>query len=902
MRRAALLLALLLPCAAQAETSVRVRVGDHPTLGRVVFDWPSRTGYELEEAPGRIVLRFAEPAAFDLAGARRLPRNVRVIEAAPGGVAIGITPGTRPRVFRLGTRIVVDVADAARETPSVQPRPEARPSSLQPAAPRRAEPAPPAPAVAPPPPEPIAAEPSLTGLTIPAGPEVGAALFQRGGQWLLVLDAVVAPDAAALRRAGLGEQDMAAGADYTLLLLPAARLPAPRLARRPGAWVLEAAEAPPPGRAIRTELDPGPPARLLLRSALPSRSVAVLDPETGGTLLVGTVRDAEEATPLGRRAAALEVLPTRLGAAILPRADTVTLRAQENGFVASPGPGAELALGVEPVGADGAESLTRIFDLPVEPVGALVQRERNATLAVAAAPPLGRGAPRLRNAEALLALGLGAEAQSMAALAMKEDPRAAEDPVAHALRGAAALLAGRPAEADGLLHRRLPESDELNLWRGLLAAARGEDGAARIAAGAQLMRAWPQPLRDRVEPLAAEALVAAGETAAARRLLQGREGEPAFALARARLLEADGRMAEAIEAYAAVARGRDRRARAVAMRRGAELRLAGGALDASGAAEALEAVLAAWRGDAMERDTRLRLAELRSRAGEHRRAFEALREAEQAFPDIAPTTRPRLQEALLGAIAEAPPVEAVALFDTHAALLPAGAKTEQALAGLAERLAALDLVERARNVLAEGLARVGDAEARARLGLRLAGLALGAEDAEGARAALARTDAPGLPEPLRQERLRAGARALVRLGRFEEAVAGYREAGPQAATELAELLASRHDWAGAAAALSAHLAEAIPPAPAPLTEEGRRLVARTAALLALAGDEGGLAGLRAAHGARMEGGAFEDAFALMTAGRIGGVGDLPRLRRQLELARLLPTRLESLRPGVAIAR
>src|SRR5690606_30125984 len=107
-------------------------------------------------------------------------------------------------------------------------------------------------------------------------------------------------------------------------------------------------------------------------------------------------------------------------------------------------------------------------------------------------------------------------------------------------------------------------------------------------------------------------------------------------------------------------------------RRDVELRLAAGRLDKAGAAAAMEAVLAAWRGDAREREARLRLAELRSEAGDHRGAFDALREAGEAFPEIAQQIRPRLAEALVAAIAQQPPIEAVALFDTHAALLPPG--------------------------------------------------------------------------------------------------------------------------------------------------------------------------------------------------------------------------------------
>jgi hypothetical protein len=52
----------------------------------------------------------------------------------------------------------------------------------------------------------------------------------------------------------------------------------------------------------------------------------------------------------------------------------------------------------------------------------------------------------------------------------------------------------------------------------------------------------------------------------------------------------------------------------------------------------------------------------------------------------------------------------------------------------------------------------------------------------------------------------------------------------------------------------------------------------------------------------MAGGAFEEAFALLTARRMEGVADLPRARQELELARALPSRLEALRPAPGGAR
>jgi hypothetical protein len=650
-------------------------------------------------------------------------------------------------------------------------------------------------------------------------------------------------------------------------------------------------------------MEAGPPARLVLRAAKPGETVPVLDPETGATLLVGTVLEPGEATPIARGGTSFELLPTRLGVALLPRTDRLTLRALSDRFVADAGEGG-LALGTAPgLGAADAAAMSRHFDLPGDDVAGLLVRERNAMLAIAASPPLGRGAPRLRAAEALLALGLGQEAQAMAVLAVREDPRLAADPRARALHAAAALVGGRLAEAEALAAPDAPATDEAVLWRGLLQALRGEAGAPAIAVGLPLLLSYPEPLRARLLPTAAAALAAGGEGEAAQRLLAGRDGtDPAFGLARARLLEAEGKPDEALAAYDDIARGRDRRSRALALRRSAELRLATGRLDAAGAAAAMEATLAAWRGDVMESDARRRVAELRLEAGDPRGTFEILQETEAFFPELAAELRPRRAAALLAALERDEPIAAASLLDTNAALLPVGAATDRALTVLADRLAAIDHMGRAREVLRGAITRATAGADRARLGARLAALALAGGDAAGARAALSDSEAPALAEDLRQERALLLARTQSRLGALPEAEASYRAAGPLAGAELAEFLAARQDWRGAAAALADHLRAVLPDAPAALDASQQRLVARHAALLALAGEQGKLAQLAAAEAPRMAGGAMRDAFALLTATPLSGPADLPRLRQELELARALPGRLESLRDTVGDAR
>jgi hypothetical protein len=282
-----LLLLLLLPVAAVAQPArVGVRVGDHAGHGRVVFDWPAETAYRVEEEPGRVTLRFAAPALFDLSAARRPPRNARGIEAAGDSATILVAPGVLARVFRLGPRVVVDllnadgtapVAAAARPPPATAPRaaptrpptaPPAAPAPAATAAPLAAAPASAAASVAaagPAPANPGASpaprtqplQPVAGGTLVPAAADVGAALVRRGAVWLLVLDAPLPLDLAPLRGGPLAGAEASSGPHATVLRLPVASLPEPRLTRRADGWLVEAGTAPPALRSIVRNSTPG---------------------------------------------------------------------------------------------------------------------------------------------------------------------------------------------------------------------------------------------------------------------------------------------------------------------------------------------------------------------------------------------------------------------------------------------------------------------------------------------------------------------------------------------------------------------------------------------------------------------------------------------------------------------
>lgn len=850
--------------------------------------------------------RGAAPSS-EARGADRAPAAAPVVPAMPAPPAAAAHAAPPPVAAPVAAPAVAPEAAAAPETtaPARPAAPEAGPAAT-------AAPAPDAQralaALAAATPQALRALPGAAAIAIDAGPAAGLALFRRG-EWVhLVLDRAVPVEPAALRGhpvfGGLEARPAGEATALRLALAPPARL----VARRDGAaWIIEAtrepasAEAPP----LRLTSDDGPPPRLLLEGGEPGGVVTLLDPETGETLLVGTLREPGPAVAVGRRLPAFEVLPTMLGAVLVARSDRLVLRPLPGRRFAVQDAGGEgLGLGAAP-GREpppAAVAMTRLLDLPAGPVPALLERLRLALTAVHGAPPLARGPARRDAAETLLALGMAQEAQAMATLAFQEDPRAREEPRLLLAHGVAALLAGRPAEAEGIEHPALPAVDEVALWRALLALARGEAAAPALLATAPLLLDYPQPLRERLLPQVAEALVAAGEVAGAARLLEEAGDVPGLGLARAMLLEAEGRAEEALAAYAALAEGRDRRQRAAALRRMAEIRLARGALDAAGAAEALERALFAWRGGAEEVALRRRIAALRREAGDGAAAFALLDETARLFPDQAAALAPDLAEAFAAALETAPPLVAATLFDAHPSLLPGGARGEAAVLLLADRLAALDLPDRAAALLWRAAETAGDAATRAAIGARLAAMRLHGGDAAGALAALEATEAPGLEAALAERRTLVRARALARQGEGEAAEALLARLGPVGAALRAELRAEAEDWAGAAAAMAEHLAASLPPAPEPLRPEDRAALARAAAYAALAGDEAALAALREAHGARMAEGPLAEAFGVLTADPLRGLGDLPRLQRELGLMRLLPRRLEALRAGVQVAR
>ncbi len=1072
----------------------QLRAGSHAGYGRLVFEWPQQTEYQITETSGRVLIEFGVNVAIPSLTGRAAPRNVQSVAGRAGTAVITLAPGATFRHYRLGNRIVIDVADPASaatppsangglvrsererqtssragrdadargngtpqriapppvpppappsgqrpatqapssriqtdgqvETPvappvvAPEPLPAAQPAvpvaptvnapALQmpprenippatpapateaPALPRRSDdaapptpgtaaerapststpaalrpatgdrPASPAPTTSPaagtaaerapttstpaaPRPAtgdrsvPPAAEraptaltpapqrpatqapaerqtsvaprslaqrrpaPTLAGMVVRTETDGDAAVFERNGAYWLVfpdgrLDTVEAlPDGVSVENTG-----------GTLIIRQRIeRAGPPSILRTQGGWrISEAGGMPALALAPRVDASSG---LLSIPVDGPGRVVVVADPQTGGNLLIGTLRNAAAGVSLPREFAQFSVLPSVRGVVVLAMSDDVSMRASPEGFVIGRAQGGEGGLAL----SQGAEvpamvaSATRVMDLPPgEPEG-LLEQLKNDLAEASTSPPLGRGPARLRSARTLISLGMGIEAQAVMRLLATEDPRLAQTPEGRLMQSAAAVIADRADEADDLNKPGLGESDEVRLWQALRALElwqKPADVASFLQAGIPIVQSYPRNLRTRLAPVVAEALLDAGQLQPARTLIHSMPNMPELAMARAMEKEAAGDVSGAIAAYTALVQGPNRWNSARAWRKLVELRLAAHEIPPAEAANLLESRLAAWRGDAYERDLRVRIADLRSQTGDFPAAIAALREAIEVFPDDAVLLRGKLT-AMMTAMAEAdaadkiPPMAFVTIMEQNADALPQGETGTRLASLLADKLLALDLPARAAAVLERVMQASTDPVERSRLGLRLADIQIRERDGAAALAALAKSVPPAgttLPAPLAEARGLASARAELARNNKDRAMAILGDLGGDAADSLrATILAQTGDWQAAGNVLSTLAARTIP-ATGTLDDNARRLLLRQAVAAAMAGDATTLQQLREKTGPRFADGPLSDMFRVLTAKDVSSLADLPRLAREIELARAAPGALGGL--------
>ncbi|MFT6582016.1 MAG: hypothetical protein ACJAU6_002457 [Alphaproteobacteria bacterium] len=139
---------------ASQSPTLPVRVGEHPTHTRIVFDWKRPTRYTVGKKGVVLTVSFAASASVDKAAlARRLPASVTLgaVTNKKSGVAVSfnVSPVARTRHFKSQNRVVVDIlgnsAESSKQTaknpgkntgPAKSTKPKALASKSAPKSPR----------------------------------------------------------------------------------------------------------------------------------------------------------------------------------------------------------------------------------------------------------------------------------------------------------------------------------------------------------------------------------------------------------------------------------------------------------------------------------------------------------------------------------------------------------------------------------------------------------------------------------------------------------------------------------------------------------------------------------------------------------------------------------------------
>lgn len=688
-------------------------------------------------------------------------------------------------------------------------------------------------------------EASMRGLFFPVEAMVGAAAFSRGDDVLVVFDAARPFDLSAV-------QDDPAGARSSIQLLPEAtvlRLRARHAAdvtlRRVAAgWLIQDRRLNEPVKVISSVMDGG-----MLRLSVDNagRTVVVPDAQTGGNLLVGTIRDGRQAVNIRRRESDEIIEQTIQGVVVDPLSDRLELRAATNAFLLS-GIGIEAMdtghVTAEPRSGSG-NSMRRILSLAAGSPKVLYHRFKQAKAVAAAAFVGARFEPRLLAAEDALALGDADEAATIARVAVVDDAREATKPRPQLILAAASLLAHEPSTTDLLDDPEAEAGGEIALWRAVKLAERNPaspEAARLFAATLPLLQTYPAPLQKVLLPLAGESLARGGSDAQAA-LIERLPTERAFAFARAMLAERHGQHQVALAALDHLTLDRDARLAEMAAEEAITLRQSLPASDPAKLADALEGHLLDARIAGHDLATRFHLADLHTQAGQWQKALELLRETAVLYPEQQAEARRRVGQALKR-LATAPTVsgdaEALAqatMIENNADMLPDGVDGTRISLFLAARLSALDLPERAAPIVQAMMHAARPGSEKAALGLHLAVLDFQQNDLAGVQAALQESDPGDLPEAIATPRLIMMARSLAGSRQLDQALAVLAPLKTDAALDLrAVLLARRGDWGGSSDALLALVRQDQPQA-GKVDANGQDLLLRLASAASRSGDK-----------------------------------------------------------------
>ena len=801
----------------------------------------------------------------------------------------------KPTVTSVQKQVIADTAAKLNNTAVTTPTEPAKAIPASTVAPAQAVPAP-TPALAATPPQ-AAPAPATTAITLSADGQLtrdGAILTMRGlahgGSAVFIRSMtawVVLQDAPPLDITKLRAQlanfptsiDATSGDGVSVLRIG---LKQPEqiaaFADGPNLKVVIAPQMAPNAMAIDFTRNQDDPAHSSLSTLLggASHPVTLADPVVGDAIVV--VPATAGRAVIGERAfAEFTILKTAAGLAVQPFVDDLSVTANDTRVIIARPAGLALTPDTMPTAATSPDTLARHEDAQSyldfagwrrTYGGSFLSTERRLRTATARRTAQGANQARLALARFYLVNDFAAEVLGTIRLMQATDPALANDRRLLLMRAAANYEMGRYRDAHNDVAGTAFESDRhAALWRGLIEAALEDWNAARAdldRAGPVLNR-YPAEWQARARIAAAQAGLGLGHPEMADAALGRMPAEIPAALMRttqverARLYTAQGRGAEAAGLFLAVEHSGDEREAARATFYRVDAALADRSMPAAEAINTLENLRYRWRGDSLELKTLRKLSTLYFARKQWRDGLHALRLAAQnsANDDWARSAQDDMRAAfvklfLKGGVEGMPPVQALSLFYDNIDLTPIGPDGDEMIRRMADRLAAVDLLGPAADLLKYQIDKRIDGVARAQVATKLAAIYLADHKPELALNTIRSTSISTLPDDVLHQRLLLQARALADLKHWDDAIELI---AVDKSTDVGRLRADIY-WRSGNWPLAGHMAEESLSTrwsdTLPLTTEDRQQVMRAAVAYSLANDEASLDRLREHFGAKMK--------------------------------------------------
>lgn len=807
-------------------------IGNLPTLSRITFDPPKGADVRFRRDGNVMEVTVGAPLRIEPSRLRAsLPEILSSVEAEEGDgllrIRFAFPDGIEVEGFREDDAFVLDFRKAGQSAPAdlLAQQSAPPPAALLPPLPTLARDNTPAPLLAAAATErggsvraPLIAEPGPAPDAGPVRPfvtadangikvaysfprPVAAAAFVRHGVVTLAFETgqdiePVAQEAIPARVVA-GTETFRASRSLTLVRLRLAQETLVRLSPEGGSWTLSLGEnTGSPSQPLDIERTIGGDGRTMVRVPLAGTAGIhwIEDKETGERIAIATAYAPAQGIARNQRFVEFRLPVSAHGLAVIADADDVVVRPEANAVAISREEGLTLSQAVlgSTMGAGAQFAIPLVFSREMwsaNRTGAIRDgwRERAEAASLSEIARGQRTRSRMQLAEFLVVNELAAEASGILDAVAMDDANAATGARYLLLKALASIRMHRNAEAGKLLAQPvLADVPEAALWRALLDARAQRWQAALIGLqrNADIIDAYPDALQGILRPALVRAATEMRDLAEAERALERLATLPPEdassdlkQLLRARLDEASGLIPEAMRAYDELIGHASRPIAAEARLRWVMLGIEHGKLSAEDALSALETLSMVWRGDEIELRAITQLANTYAQTGRWRDAFQIARHASRFAPDH-PLSR-RLHdemaerfEALFleGKSNSLGRLEALALYFDFKEYTPPGRRGDELVRQLADRLAELDLLEQAGDLLEHQVDNRLAGAARAAVATRLAVLRLMEGKASQALDALHKTRLSGLPVDVKRARLLLEARALSDLSRTDLAI------------------------------------------------------------------------------------------------------------------------------------